>query len=89
MLTDIDFWRPIGALLFSVAFSVEAFAQPAGGAVEIPRAYSDDVTAPVIDAALELKGAALLQALRAGGYILFMRHAQASDPKPACPDELC
>ena len=36
---------------------------------------------PVVDAAYELKGAALAQALRKGGYNLYMRHATQFPPE--------
>ena len=42
---------------------------------------------PFVDPGHEIKGAALVKALRAGGFILFMRHAFAGSPKPPCPNE--
>lgn len=38
-------------------------------------------TLPVVDAARELKGRALVDALRGGGYVLYMRHALQFPPK--------
>ncbi|MBL8513393.1 MAG: hypothetical protein JNJ55_05325 [Betaproteobacteria bacterium] len=38
-------------------------------------------TLPLVDAARELKGAALVQALRKGGYNLYMRHALQFPPE--------
>jgi phosphohistidine phosphatase SixA len=40
----------------------------------------------VVDAASALNGAALVEALRAGGYVLYMRHATLQNPHPDCPD---
>jgi hypothetical protein len=39
---------------------------------------------PVIDAADALSGAALAEALRAGGLVLYMRHAEVSVPSDDC-----
>jgi broad specificity phosphatase PhoE len=41
---------------------------------------------PIIDPARELKGKALVEALRKGGYVLFMRHAETGtvSPKNEC-----
>ena len=36
---------------------------------------------------MELKGAALVSALRTGGFVLFMRHADAGESRPECPNE--
>lgn len=44
------------------------------------RAYSK----PAIDPVLELKGAALLNALRGGGFVLFMRHTQTGTVTETC-----
>lgn len=43
--------------------------------------------APFVDAAHALSGVALVRELRAGGYLLYMRHAFAGAPQPACPGE--
>ncbi len=40
-----------------------------------------------MDPAQELKGIALVKALRGGGFVLYMRHANAGDFKPSCPGE--
>jgi|KBSSwiStaDraftv2_1062776.scaffolds.fasta_scaffold80814_3 broad specificity phosphatase PhoE len=40
---------------------------------------------PVIDPAKELKGAALLDALHAGGYVLYMRHGRQGGPQDEIP----
>ena len=42
---------------------------------------------PFVDPAEELKGLALIKALRAGGFVLYMRHALAGWPKPSCSGE--
>jgi len=40
---------------------------------------------PVIDPAKALKGAALLDALHAGGYVLYMRHGRQGGPQDEVP----
>ncbi len=62
-------------------------AQSALDPLTLPPAYAPDVTSPVIDPVDELRGKALLRAVRGGGYLLFMRHAHAGATLPACPDE--
>lgn len=54
---------------------------------ELPTTYGPEVSAPKVDPADRLQGAALLAALRAGGLILYMRHGQSGDPRPECPGE--
>ena len=39
------------------------------------------VVLPLVNAAQELKGRALVEALRGGGYVLYMRHAQQLPPR--------
>ena len=64
-------------LLVALAISgVSANAQTAPQAPASPAPVTAPVNAPVIDPARELKGVKLLEALRAGGYVLYMRHAQ-------------
>ena len=50
-----------------------AYAQPALANPLLPQ-YADP---PFIDPAHEIKGIALVKALRGGGFVLFMRHAFA------------
>lgn len=45
------------------------------------------VPAPVIDPARRLSGRALVDALRGGGYVLLMRHAQQNRYTPECRPE--
>ncbi len=61
------------ALLFFVALPVFARQAPAPGAAPIP-------LPPLVDPAKELKGRALVDALRGGGYVLYMRHALQIPP---------
>ena len=64
-----------------------AFAQSLMEPARLPLAYASGISSPAIDPALELKSQHLVDALRAGGLVLFMRHAHTGDPRPACPDE--
>jgi len=64
-----------------------AWAQPTEAPPVLPIGYAAGISSPDIDPAVELKGQQLLSALRAGGLVLFMRHAHISDPRPACPEE--
>jgi len=72
------------AWLYGAVASV--WAEPTEAAI-LPIVYPPGITSPAIDPTVELQGAALLDALRAGGLILFMRHAQTGDPTPECPNE--
>ena len=83
-MTDVACWILAVAL---AGTSGSALAQSLVEPVQLPLAYSSGISSPVIDPALELKGQPLLDALRSGGLVLFMRHAHTSDPRPACPDE--
>ena len=63
----------LSAFLASLAFAASAVAA------------APDARLPRIDPAQRLEGPALLAALRAGGYVLFMRHAKQTAPQPeAC-----
>ncbi len=62
-------WQWIGKQ--TVADSVSPVAAPPPQVTAVPAAPN----LPLIDAAKELKGMALLQALRKGGFNLYMRHA--------------
>lgn len=62
-------------------------AQPAPDPLALPQAYPPGTTSPVPEVADELRGKELVRALRGGGYLLFMRHAQAGDTRPDCPEE--
>ncbi|HEX4859321.1 MAG TPA: histidine phosphatase family protein [Usitatibacteraceae bacterium] len=64
-------WQWIGRQLVSDA-------PTAAAAVIAPAAAVSPPPPPVIDASKELKGMALIQALRKGGMNLYMRHAQAN-----------
>ena len=80
----------VACLILSVALAAtrgSALAQPLVEPAQLPLAYASGISFPVIDPALELKSQHLVDALRAGGLVLFMRHAHTSDPKPVCPDE--
>ena len=77
------------ALLATLALSTAALAQTAtytieqSSGVSAPQVVQPPVVAPaaqppLIDPARELSGAALLAALRKGGFNLYMRHAQAN-----------
>ena len=78
-------------LLFSclVLRPVIVLAQAAAPAdpMALPPAYPANITSPVPATADELHGKELLRALRGGGFLLFMRHAQAGDTRANCPDE--
>ena len=52
-----------------------------------PVAVARDVSYPIVDPAQALSGQALVGALRQGGFVLFMRHAQAGLLLPSCPNE--
>ncbi|MBL8523722.1 MAG: hypothetical protein JNN20_08540 [Betaproteobacteria bacterium] len=71
-------WRA-GAFAFS-AFVVSSVIAQAPAAAPAPAAVSE-APLPYIDAARELSGRKLLDALRAGGYNLYMRHAEQIPPK--------
>ena len=65
----------VAALGFAL-LPAESFPQ------QTPSAEAD--APPLIDPAVALHGAAPVQALRAGGYVLYMRHAQVSTVTPTC-----
>lgn len=52
-----------------------------GALAQAPAPAPVPPTLPVIDPAKALHGAALLEALRKGGYVLFMRHARQGGPQ--------
>ncbi|MEO7941521.1 MAG: histidine phosphatase family protein [Burkholderiaceae bacterium] len=52
-----------------------------------PIAQPPPAMAPFVDSVRALRGADLLRELRAGGYLLYMRHAFAGPPQPVCPGE--
>lgn len=52
-----------------------------------PGAVARDVSYPIVDPARALSGQALVEALRQGGFVLFLRHAQAGLLLPSCPNE--
>lgn len=65
-------WQWIGKQNIPDTITTIAAAQPVVAPVAAPS------VPPMIDPAKELKGLPLLQALRRGGYNLFMRHAQSN-----------
>lgn len=71
-------------VLPALSFSQES---PPRQAPALPTIYGPEVTLPRVAADTRVEGAALLQALRAGGLILYMRHAQSSEPRAQCPGE--
>lgn len=52
-----------------------------------PGAVVRGVSYPIVDQARALSGQALVGALRQGGFVLFLRHAQAGLLLPTCPNE--
>lgn len=69
-----------------VAHGVHAQEPPTAASPAAPAA-SRPALPPFVAPEVRLQGLPLLQALRAGGFILFMRHAFAGPPTPACPEE--
>lgn len=57
-------------------------ATPAANAASAPLSVSQ--THPPVDARMELKGAELLKALRAGGFVLYLRHTETGEVTPEC-----
>jgi hypothetical protein len=66
--------RAAWAGLLTLVAAVAASAQPAVPAVAPP------LVPPVVDAAKEVKGFALVEALRKGGFVMYMRHALQNAP---------
>lgn len=69
-------------LLASVVWSVAVHAQaaPAVAPPPPPTPVVPAVVLPLVNPADELKGKALVEALRGGGYVLYMRHALQIPP---------
>jgi hypothetical protein len=61
----------------ALAFAASAWAAP-------PAPDADAPPAPVVDPARRLTGAELVAALRKGGYVLYMRHAQHANATNPC-----
>jgi len=61
------------------AAALSAFAQ----APVVPR--TDMTPLPIVDPAKKLQGSALLQALRGGGYVLYLRHARQAGKQDQAP----
>ncbi|MEQ1515814.1 MAG: histidine phosphatase family protein [Usitatibacteraceae bacterium] len=55
-------------------------AAPASAAAPVP----PPAPLPIVDPAKELKGAALIEALRKGGFVLYMRHAMTGTVTEKC-----
>lgn len=79
--------RAVPALVLALCMLGIANAQPAAAPVPAPAASAARSLPPFVDPIHELKGAALAQALRSGGFVLYMRHADAGDSKAPCPNE--
>ncbi|MEO8101618.1 MAG: hypothetical protein ABI790_03780 [Betaproteobacteria bacterium] len=60
----------------------QAQVPPPAPSPALPSTLGNPTALPVIAPARELKGAALVEALRQGGYVLYMRHAMQIAPKP-------
>ena len=78
--------RSVYVSLLGVFFPMLVSAQPPTPTSLAPPVASEapavaPVTLPVVDAVRELIGKTLLDALRAGGYVLYMRHALQFPPK--------
>ena len=69
------------AFLAALGFAVMASAQPPAPGV----ATAPPAPVPLIDRASALHGSALVEALRKGGYVLFMRHARQGGPQNEAP----
>ncbi|MCY7386897.1 MAG: hypothetical protein LH481_02350, partial [Burkholderiales bacterium] len=66
----------------------EANPPPVQGATNLPTQPPAAVpgTPPIVDPAYELNGAALVEALRKGGFVLYMRHTEAGLPAEKCDE---
>src|SRR5260221_11952296 len=74
------FHRDVMTVLFAAMRAGGANAQgPA------PPAADNPVLLPTIDPAKALAGTALVEALRKGGFVLFMRHARQGGPQEETP----
>lgn len=73
--------------VLALALCGEAGTQPVIPPSPTTQVVRNSKLPPFVDPAQELKGLALVKALRAGGFVLFMRHALTGWPKPSCPDE--
>ncbi len=74
------FHRNVMAALFATMLAAGASAQgPAPPAADTP------VLLPVVDPAKALEGPALVEALRKGGFVLFIRHARQAGPQEEAP----
>lgn len=76
-------------MLTSVLVSITCRGAHAQLAPPVPRTQAVEIAAtpPFVDPGQEIRGLALVKALRGGGFVLFMRHAFAGPPKPPCPNE--
>ena len=84
-------------LIFSGATALaqaDAQATPQVAASAPPQTTSSPTSAvapapgplPIVDPAKELKGTALVEALRKGGFVLYMRHTEAGSPAEKCDE---
>lgn len=69
--------------VLGMLFVCGAYAQAAQPALVTP-VLTPSADPPFIVPAHEIKGIALVKALRAGGFVLYMRHAFAGSPKAPC-----
>lgn len=75
----------IARSLFLIAWLGLACCGAAAQAADSPgAAFPASHSPPIIDPARELKGRELVDALRKGGFVLYMRHAQAGSALPPC-----
>ncbi len=73
------------ALMLSTLTTLGVSAQtPVAPADPAAAAQAVRVPPPTVDPAKELKGTALVEALRKGGYVLYMRHAETGTVTPGC-----
>ena len=75
----------IRAFFASLLLGAQALASAQEPPKELPA--SPQASTPVVDPAHALSGRALVEALRGGGYVLLMRHAQQVRYTPECKPE--
>lgn len=68
-----------------VLTAVFAAMLAAGASAQAPAPAAAPVLLPAIDPAKALAGHALLEALRAGGFVLYVRHARQAGPQEEAP----
>ncbi len=74
-------------VILVLVLCADATAQPAAPNEAATPAVRMRASPPFVEPGHELKGLALVTALRGGGYVLYMRHAAAGWARPECPDE--